>query len=452
MLHAFDGTAGNTSPVSGSELFAYIPSFVYGSGSAAADRGLAALGNPSYKHRNYVDATPVVVDVDLARAGRLPGKSAPAAQWRSLLVGGLGKGGKGYFAIDVTDPSAWTSEAAVAEKVLWEFSDARMGSGYGAASVVKTRKYGWTVVLTSGYDNSDGKGWFFFVDPATGALLEAVATPEGSSAEPLNLAQHSAFIPDVTDFTADAVYAGDLRGNLWRLDLTGTGDYAAPLKLAKLTDAAGTAQPVTTWPLTEVDPASKRRYIMVGTGRLLADTDIRNGDLQSFYALVDGTGQFGGFVPASAWGAEIKRSALTADTRLVKGIGSTPKSARGWYVDLGSQGGIAERVDIQPTANNGVVAFAANLPNGEACNPDGSGRIFALSFGTGRSVLVDAKGELVESVVAERAVRDLAFTRVQGRVRLYGGDRGGNLIKVPAELSGSGTLRQIGWREVPLTE
>ncbi len=98
------------------------------------------------------------------------------------------------------------------------------------------------------------------------------------------------------------------------------------------------------------------------------------------------------------------------------------------------------------------MAFAANLPNGEACYPDGSGRIFALSFGTGRSVLVDVKGELVESIATTRTVRDLAFTRVQGRVRLYGGDRDGKLTKVPAELGDSGTLRQIGWREVPATQ
>jgi type IV pilus assembly protein PilY1 len=450
MLHAFDGSTGGSD--SGKELFAYIPSFVYGSASTAADRGLAALGNPSYSHRFFVDATPQVFDVDMARTGKQPAKGT---KWRSLLVSGLGKGGNGYFAIDVTDPTEWTGEGRVAEKVLWEFTDGRMGYSYGAASVVKTRKYGWTVVLTSGYDNSDGKGWFFFVDPATGELLEAVATPEGSTAEPLNLAHHSAFIPDATDFTADAIYAADLRGNVWRLDVTGTGNYTAPAKLAKLTNASGTAQPVTTRPLTEIEPNTKKRYIMIGTGRLLADSDIKNGDLQSFYALVDGNAKFGGFFAdgAPGTGFPFVRKALQPNPDLVKGIGSAPASALGWYFDLSSEDGIAERIDVQSVANNGVVAFAANLPTGAACKPDGSGRIFTTTFATGKTVLVGDDGVTpVASVSSKRVVRDLAIQRVNGRLQLYGGDSGGNVVKVPAALSGGGTLRQLGWREVKTAE
>ncbi|REN18389.1 hypothetical protein DSI41_12680, partial [Mycobacterium tuberculosis] len=70
--------------------------------------------------------------------------------WHSLLVGGLGKGGKSYYAIDVTDPASMSTEAAVAAQVKWEFSDTTMGYSYGAPIVVKTKKYGWVVMLTSG--------------------------------------------------------------------------------------------------------------------------------------------------------------------------------------------------------------------------------------------------------------------------------------------------------------
>ena len=77
-------------------------------------------------------------------------------------------------------------------------------------SVVKTAKYGWVVIFTSGYNNSDGKGYFFIVNPRTGALLEAVATSDGSTTSPLNMAHHTAYVPDYTDFTSDSVYAGDL--------------------------------------------------------------------------------------------------------------------------------------------------------------------------------------------------------------------------------------------------
>ncbi len=79
MLHAFDGSASGTG--AGSELFAYIPSFVYGSSTTAADSGLAALGNPSYDHRYYVDATPLAFDVDFNRVGGTT--SATTSDWRS---------------------------------------------------------------------------------------------------------------------------------------------------------------------------------------------------------------------------------------------------------------------------------------------------------------------------------------------------------------------------------
>jgi hypothetical protein len=65
--------------------------------------------------------------------------------------------------------------------VKWEFTDATMGYSYGAPMVVKTEKYGWVVILTSGYNNSDGKGYLYIVDPRTGALLEKMGTPTASS-------------------------------------------------------------------------------------------------------------------------------------------------------------------------------------------------------------------------------------------------------------------------------
>ena len=66
MMHAFDGTLPGATSCStcGTELFAYVPSFAYGDASTAGTLGLAALGNPSYTHRYFVDSTPQVFDLD----------------------------------------------------------------------------------------------------------------------------------------------------------------------------------------------------------------------------------------------------------------------------------------------------------------------------------------------------------------------------------------------------
>ena len=451
MLHAFDGSVGTAA--SGSELFAYIPSFAYGNADTAAGSGLAALGSPSFTHHYFVDGTPGQFDVDLAKT---QGSSSTTPDWRTLLIGGLGKGGTGYYAIDVTDPASWSGEAEVAGKLLWEFTDPRMGYSYGEPSVVKTKKYGWVVVLTSGYNNSDGVGYIFFVNPRTGALLEAVATPDGSPSEPLNLSHQTAYVPAYTDMTADAVYAGDLQGHLWRVDLTGTAAYKAPTLIAKLANADGTAQPVTTRPLIEIEPNSSKRYVMVGTGRLMADSDIVSASQQSFYAIVDGRAASGAFYVSttlpSGVSFPVTRGALNADTSLLTGIGSAPASTMGWYTDLPVSNGIAQRVNIDPIANQGVVSFAGNLPNGQACNPSGTGTQYAVSFATGRTVLIDVnKAAIASTTTTTGLLTDIAIQRVDGKLFLYNGS-GGQVLSPPANLSTASGVKQLNWREVPVSD
>ena len=66
--------------------------------------------------------------------------------------------------------------------------------------------------------------------------------------------------------------------------------------MATLTDASGNAQPVTTAPLIEIHPATRQRYVMVGTGQLLAATDVAStADASPSYAIIDGTA--GAFLP-----------------------------------------------------------------------------------------------------------------------------------------------------------
>lgn len=514
MLHAFDGTlpgyvattSGTTTTTTatsactfcGQELFAYIPSFVYGTASTAATSGLASLGSPIRAHYYQVNATPLEFDVDLnkvctagiADAAAVCAKVSATPAWRTLLIGGLGKGGKGFYALDVTDPGtvtttttttgtttsstttvtktltegAWTDEAAVAGKVLWEFpktSDtdtiSRMGYSYGAPTVVKTKKYGWVVVFTSGYNNSDGKGYFFIVNPRTGALLETVATATGSTASPLNLAHADAYVPDHKDFTADAIYGGDLQGNLWRLDLTSTDSaYAAPTKMATLQRPTGTPQTITTRPLIEVDPITSKRYLLVGTGRLLADSDTASTNIQSIYAIYDGTDAYGEFQNASHHHSALTRGDLVENTSMLSGIGSAPSTDAGWYFDLSASATsphIAERVNVDPVAYGGIAVFGVNLPSGSICSPTGTGYILGFNIATGKSVLRDGVSSdaslVAHSATMPGVVTDVAIQNVNGRIRVLAGDSAGTTATTPTSLATSTGVKRMNWREVP---
>ncbi len=462
MMHAFDGTLPGSGACAscGTELFAYLPSFAYrGSDNNASTTGLASYGNPSFAHHFFVDATPQTFDVDFKNT---VGATAAAPDWRTVLIGGLGKGGKGYYAIDVSDPTAWTDEATIAGKVLWEFTDSRLGYSYGDPSVVKTTKYGWVVIFSSGYNNSDGKGWFFIVNPRTGALLEAVETPDGTVAAPLNMAHQTAFIPDYTNFTADSVYAGDLLGNVWRLDLTSASPlpalYPAPIKFATLTDSGGAVQPVTTRPLIEVDPNSKKRYVLTGTGRLLADSDIASTQRQAFYAIIDGTASAGTFYTTATLPSgvtfPVTRSNLNANTDLLTGIGSAPANPMGWYFDLGpTDGTVAERINVTAVANVGIIGIGVNRPGGSACDPAGTSRVLAASFGDGKSVLLNNLSALIANTpVTSGLVTDVGILSVDGKILGLQGRTTGTPDPFKIGESAPLSIKRLNWREVPTVD
>lgn len=445
MMHAFDGSLSSTTR--GMELFAYIPSFVYGSSSTASTTGLASLGNPSFTHHYFVDATPLSFDIDLSNTYN---SSTSTPDWRTVIIGGLGKGGKGYYAIDVTDPSSWTSESVLSSKVLWEFTHEHMGYSYGDAHVVKTAKYGWVVLLTSGYNNDDGKGYLFVVNPKTGALLEAIATPD-SATTPVNFGQMRSFIPNVADYTADAVYVGDLQGNLWRFDLTGTsGAYPTPVLLAQLRSSSGDVLPITASPMIGVDPSTLKRYVMVGTGRLLHSSDIENNTNQTFFAMVDGTYKSGGFYTTDTipddYSLPITRSQLTEVTDLTEGlntVNATP-SAMGWYYDVA--GGITTDGDVY----NGVVAFGVNnTDDSSACNPSGTSAYYAVRFASGASVLVGSDGTtIVDSVLNESGiVTEISVQSVNGTILVTAGDSSGKVTTLRIGTVANATQR-LNWREI----
>ena len=140
MIHAFNALTGN-------EIFAYVPNIVFAN--------LADLAGPNYSHNFFVDQPPVVQAVTLTGVDR-------------LLVGGLGKGGKGYYALNVTNPSA-LDESSLNDLVLWEFTDvADLGYTYSRPVIVPSNNGGqWVVIFGNGYNSQTGHAVLLsFIPPA----------------------------------------------------------------------------------------------------------------------------------------------------------------------------------------------------------------------------------------------------------------------------------------------
>lgn len=480
MLHAFEGdflTPTTTNAVSsgGSELFAYVPSLLYkGPNGTPLVDGLPALANlngvsaNNFNHHYYVDSTPQVADIDFTLVGNgdtTPQTSTATANWHTILVGGLGKGGKGIYALDVTNvPQALdtTSSNAVesveAGKVLWEFTDADMGYSYGAPLIIKTRKYGWVVAMTSGYNNFGGSlrghGILYLLNAKTGALLQKIDTGAGSAAAPAGLSQATGYAQDVTDGTVDQIYAGDLLGNLWRFDLTATASssssYPTPTLFARLTDPSGTPQPITAAPRIELSLSSNRlntlRWVFVGTGQFLDITNLTNTQQQTMYALRDGSGS----TPSTA-GLPLTRSNLVANTNLLSGL-TLNDSALGWYYDLtgsaGANGG-TERIVVDPAATAGlnIVAWTTIIPSSNPCSLQGA--VYATTF-AGQSVLEDGSGTAAPYLTTAAAPTGVQLLQAPGgNITVASSTSAGiTMFKSVSLENNSNQVNRVNWREI----
>lgn len=312
MLHGFD--SGNGMPASyqggnpgtGAEAIAYVP------------RGLVtsvkALTDTPYLHRYWVDGSPFTGDAQIG--------SSEDGGWGTILVGTLGAGGKGYYILDVTDPSSF-SEGNAANLVLTDMTnsaDADIGHQFHApvleaysntrsAQIVQLNKAAgdqkeWAVIMGNGYNSTNGHPVLLIqslgdangnrplykVDACTVAGNAVCGASPYSSGDTNGL---SAPRPvDVNgDGTVDLVYAGDLKGNLWKFDLTSAtaADWKVALNgqpMFVATGPTGVRQPVTAAPLAVVHP--KGGYMIgVGTGRNLTQEDTLDENLNSFYGLYD---------------------------------------------------------------------------------------------------------------------------------------------------------------------
>jgi type IV pilus assembly protein PilY1 len=273
MLHAFDAHTGE-------ELFAYVPNLVFAN--------LSALADPAYQHQFYVDLTPTVRDVTLSGV-------------TTMLVGGLAKGGRGYFALDLTGLEPATvpgSEIELDNRVMWEYPNGLtpspqvndLGYSYSRSAVVKsndTTNAPWVVIFGNGYNSANGHAVLFILDPATGNQLLRIDTGVGDCN---GLSTPVMVDVDYND-TVDYVYAGDLKGNLWKFDLT-ADDYTqwdvaynnigTPKPLFQTP-----GQPITTKPSVMYHCEKEGYIVTFGTGRYLGLEDLANDSTQAVYGIWD---------------------------------------------------------------------------------------------------------------------------------------------------------------------
>lgn len=296
MLHGFVASNwpsdASITHAGGKELLAYIPQ-----GIAQGD--LRKLTDPSYSHQYFVDGSPFTGDAYIG--------STPA--WATVLVGSLGAGGKGYFVLDVTDPAQFTA-ANAASLVMTDTtatSDGDIGNIVSppviddaiagkSRQIVKMNGGRWAVVLGNGYNSTneapvlliqylDGDKSIKKLSPCSLPTTAACGFKGGNGLSSPQLIDLN------SDGMVDVAYAGDLKGNVWKFNLTSATDSnwsvafsGQPFFVAK--PSATVTQPITTAPYWMQHPQGGI-MLAVGTGQNLTLADQTSTGTDSMYALYD---------------------------------------------------------------------------------------------------------------------------------------------------------------------
>ena len=108
---------------------------------------------------------------------------------------------------------------------------------------------------------------------------------------PSGLAHLAGYTKNFHNQLAEQIYGGDLLGNFWRFDVSDPDpNHWTVGQLASLVDGVGAPQPVTTPPQIEIDITNDiDRWVFVGTGKLYDPSDLTNTQIQTMYAIRDGT-------------------------------------------------------------------------------------------------------------------------------------------------------------------
>lgn len=410
MLHAFNATDG-------SETWAYIPPAVLPTLHKLAD------ANYQNNHQYYVDGAPAVGDIYTGSA------------WKTILVGGLNSGGRGYYAVDITDPAS--------PKALWNFTsanDSDLGYSYGKPLITKLSDGTWVVLITSGYNNvspGDGKSYLYVLNADTGALIRKIGTGEGTTGLPSGLAQINNWVDSLDlDNTTVRVYGGDLYGNLWRFN----ADSGAVQKVASL----GASQPITVRP--ELGEVESKPVIFLGTGRYLGLTDLADTSPQTVYAIKDNLDSTT-LTNLRTSGQLVEQVISTSGTdRTVSSNTVDWNTQMGWYADLPDSG---ERVNVDPILQLGTLTIASNVPSASACTPGGYSWLYSFDYKTG-SYVSTSTGNILAKKMNFITVGLNVVKLPGGTVIIY---RTGHKNPIP-ELRempvGSGVVdaKRVTWREL----
>ncbi|WP_085638864.1 MULTISPECIES: pilus assembly protein [unclassified Pseudomonas] len=447
VVNGNDGFVSVINSANGTRRYAYMPSSVLPS--------LRLIADPTYingvGHKFLVDGQVGVYDAQFGTA------------WKTLAIGGTGAGGKTFYGLQLYDASAgnvikglWEVSAPSTASASNVFND--LGYAYARAEVARLADGRWAAFIANGYGSNSGVAALYVLDVRDGSLIrkiviDATETTNGLSSVKLKVNSQN---------VVQAAYGGDLKGRLWKFDLSAASSDSWGLAFSGkplFTTAGGATQPITAQPLL-ADNSLGGKQVFVGTGKFNETTDKTNKDLQAFYSVWDAEGGSGQLTVSSLQAQSITGTFSGSSGQFVTTSqnDTTYPAEKGWYLPLVYNNVLTgERVINQASLVLGRIVFTtASVDTTDPCSSFGTGKLIELEAFSGKMLnyavldtnadgVVDTNDTISSGVVFSGGIPTLNAI-VNGASRKVVNDSSGTITTL-VEKSGGGS-RRIMWRQL----
>jgi type IV pilus assembly protein PilY1 len=398
MLHMIRNTTSGGAE-SGEEIWAFMPKT-----SMPVQKILRANATGT-RHPYTVDGAPVAYIEDKNHNGTIESGE------KVYLYIGLRRGGKAYYALDVSNPQMprlmWTiDKSGDFAELGYTFSNPRVGlvdTGNGPQPVIMfAGGYDMNKDL-SGVGTNDAEGnAIYVVDAETGKLIWKAKGGSGGASG--NVFSHSQLVDSIPstltvadtdgDSLTDRILTGDTGGNVWRADLSGTDVSKWKLSLVAsvgrhATGSSGTSSDRRFFHRPDLvqtkDKDGVFDAVLIGSGNRADPLDGDGRAIDFFYMIKDrstiaGDGTASDYEHADF--GDITNACFEEDSCSVN-------ISTGWKLQMETGG---EKVLATPLTINGKVFFTSYMPQGgsaaTACSPsEGSGKLYTVALQHGGPVI-----------------------------------------------------------------
>ncbi|AEV65011.1 pilus assembly protein [Pseudomonas ogarae] len=449
VVNANDGFFSVINGANGTRRYAYMPSSVLPSLQDIADTNYVN----GVSHKFLVDGQVGVFDTQSGSA------------WKTVALGGTGAGGKTFYAVQLFDATAgnvlralWEISAPTVANTANAFND--LGYAYARPEVARLADGRWAAFISNGYGSNSGVAALYVVDIRDGSLIRKIVVNSNETDNGLSSVKLRVNSQNVVQ----AAYGGDLKGRMWKFDLSGTSPTAWGVAFSGqplFTAPGGATQPITVQPLLANNPQGGTQ-VFFGTGKFNEAADKLNKDLQGFYSIWDATGGAGQITVSSLQAQSITGvfSGSTGQFVTTSQTDVAYPTKKGWYLPLVYNNVLTGERVINPAnlVSGRVVFTTAAVDTTDPCASFGTGKLIELDAFNGKMLnyaVLDTNGDgtlnssdtISSGVVFTGGIPTLsAVVSASGATNMIVNDSSGNITEL-LEKSVGGS-RRIMWRQI----